>query len=898
MSYNGFFNTTLPFTPTPRNSLLIAVTISDYSADPTAFLNLVFSTGGGVIPTVTILETAWSASTEIFTGLYMVQLIPENMNTTLSVIDFFALFSPPGFVGPNAEIAIVFAEYDRLVRAGTSLDRSASFTDTSGTANIGTTIITTQAEELWVGVVGASDGYVGSSPTNGFSVANTASSGSSKPEDIGLTFIDRVVTTVGNVTADVTLPAPAAYTSVSAALFQRDTETPIIDNEFPVATSAGTEDTLLSFDIVSEDEVAGETLNVQIQVNADPPVDAIINGVFQTGWDEAGSTISPTSIDFRDGYSVVIDQTAQFFVTDTITVLVDAYNVFGDSALASYSFVIADFLGPQIINLFPAVNQTSIPINSNISFDIIDTGSGVDVNRLNVIVEARNAIFDGVVQTLFMGDVNEGFTGSISGISQGYSVNIDPSFTFFNNRSYNVIIDGYDLDGYQDGYNNVNLNYNFTTGNGTTVLPTAINEPYNHNITVFFSDEVQNDANLADPANYKIPGDAYVSAVSIDPTALTQVVLTADNLFGHEQFEIIVCNIKDAYGLDINPQLNRATLTIPEPDSDIDVSGFSGSLRTRDNILSIYGDDDYWYAATTGGLDVVNKTTLLNAGFILDGYGIVRVSADANNVYYQNRNPDDAYGIFQIPKSAFVEKVDVAGSVIGKYDQAELPTLAISELNTDDNDTLIVASGLGGFVGRGNDTFIYSSGTDVISAAIDSTGDTLYLATSSGTVEVYYNIRADGYGRSVPDFTYSTVSSPAILGAGELRKILVSTDTSLAESTSNTLYIASTDGVTRIETDESSPGSSETGGISVQYGVEGSGFDFNAIGGESNRVINMDINVEQLQLFVLTDDISEADLEDGLSMINLASNTVFTFIPTDELPPDISDIFFKKLAQS
>lgn len=61
----------------------------------------------------------------------------------------------------------------------------------------------------------------------------------------------------------------------------------------------------------------------------------------------------------------------------------------------SYWFkIIPDYTKPYIINRYPAVEAHSVTINTEITFDILDKGDGVDISTLNVYINNRQVLYN------------------------------------------------------------------------------------------------------------------------------------------------------------------------------------------------------------------------------------------------------------------------------------------------------------------------------------------------------------------------------------------------------------------------------------------------------------------------------------------------------------------------
>ena len=92
--------------------------------------------------------------------------------------------------------------------------------------------------------------------------------------------------------------------------------------------------------------------------------------------------------------------------------------------LTDYWFrIIPDYTTPYITNEDPSREEEDVVVNTNISFDIIDVGVGVDIDTLEFYVNARK--------------VN---TYSVSNISGGYHVSYNPSNNFYYGENVEVTV--------------------------------------------------------------------------------------------------------------------------------------------------------------------------------------------------------------------------------------------------------------------------------------------------------------------------------------------------------------------------------------------------------------------------------------------------------------------------
>lgn len=78
-----------------------------------------------------------------------------------------------------------------------------------------------------------------------------------------------------------------------------------------------------------------------------------------------------------------------------------------------------DTEGPVFGSFFPLSEAQGVSAGTNLSFQVTDAGAGVDLDTLSVTVNGSLAVS--------LGEFVTGFTGSISPITNGYSVTVNPS---------------------------------------------------------------------------------------------------------------------------------------------------------------------------------------------------------------------------------------------------------------------------------------------------------------------------------------------------------------------------------------------------------------------------------------------------------------------------------------
>jgi len=161
-------------------------------------------------------------------------------------------------------------------------------------------------------------------------------------------------------------------------------------------------------------------------------------------------------------------------------------------------------------------------------------------------------------------------------------------------------------------------------------LINAINVPFPVTVEAHFNSSMLEDYALVDPDNYLLDNGAYTTIVEIIDDK--QVRLHVENLFEHNFFTLTVRNVKNTSGEIIDSAYNSITFGIDRPSVPgfaLTITSANGRLKSGNNVLAIDESDDHWYLMTESGIDIVNKTSLRNEGYILDGYGF--------NTIYVNR---------------------------------------------------------------------------------------------------------------------------------------------------------------------------------------------------------------------------------------------------------------------
>lgn len=156
----------------------------------------------------------------------------------------------------------------------------------------------------------------------------------------------------------------------------------------------------------------------------------------------------------------------------------------------------------------------------------------------------------------------------------------------------------------------------------------AINSPHPTTVEVHFDQSMLADSNLSNPSSYLFNNGAYTTSVSVLDDKY--VLLVVENLFEYDFFTVSVSeNIKNIYNesmdtsnLSFTFQINRPSV----PEFALSISSTNGRLKSGTNVISADEDSSHWYIMTESGLDIIDKISLANVGFVLDGYGFTSIS--------------------------------------------------------------------------------------------------------------------------------------------------------------------------------------------------------------------------------------------------------------------------------
>jgi hypothetical protein len=206
-----------------------------------------------------------------------------------------------------------------------------------------------------------------------------------------------------------------------------DWAAPTIDTPFPAHTTLDVSETsLISFSTHDPSGSGIDSATINCTVNG---TDAIINGVFETGWDGVGSLIAANG---TDGYDVTIEKVDPMGSYELHTVIANADDNSGNSApQLLWWFRTEDYLGPLVAPVDPTNGQSAVPVTNHVIVDVTDEQL-VSSNSVKVEVDLGFGFVLAYEQGAFT-EFKSGYDGPDSGIttiSGGYRVTIDLTTDF------------------------------------------------------------------------------------------------------------------------------------------------------------------------------------------------------------------------------------------------------------------------------------------------------------------------------------------------------------------------------------------------------------------------------------------------------------------------------------
>ncbi len=113
-----------------------------------------------------------------------------------------------------------------------------------------------------------------------------------------------------------------------------------------------------------------------------------------TGWMDITSELVMDTTGTEAPFGIVImwDNTIAFHNSGTVTVFIEVYDTASPPnriEIVYWFTIVPDFLKPYVENELPVRNSYNVSVDTNISFDILDVGSGVDIDSIEVYVKGR-----------------------------------------------------------------------------------------------------------------------------------------------------------------------------------------------------------------------------------------------------------------------------------------------------------------------------------------------------------------------------------------------------------------------------------------------------------------------------------------------------------------------------
>jgi hypothetical protein len=608
----------------------------------------------------------------------------------------------------------------------------------------------------------------------------------------------------------------------------------------PNGTTGVNRNTLITVDVLDNLGVDVNTVDISVQGQS-----AVANGIVVAPFDIAVSTII-TVPGLVDGYRYVIDTENDFVFNEIVTIQVTAADIADNFSSASSIFTtFEDVTPPTLTGISPRDEQLEVSLRPEVTFTIRDAYD-VAFDLTNMDIGGEPVLRNGLIQSGFSMNLTRISGGTLGvGPGDGYSVIITPDADFHYNQTVAVRIEVYDRS---------QENQTIETISWTTVDP-------------------------APPVFQVIPGPGDTD-VAVD----TNIVFEA---------------FSDGYKIDIST-LNLFIDGIPAIlNNVVQIPNYVGTITTIVDAYHYRGEIDPRYLLSGSSHHSINisaeEPVSGNLG-VLDF--TFQTAPDAEN-------PDSLYighanGVKSIQVSSLSGYSTGVSNLMDGYYVYSIENAVLNYINR-----LIIGTRDAGAIFYSTNyawpTLFYSLGDEIIRAAItDQNNGTIYLANRSrGRIDVYYNILTDDEGRTQPDVFYSISDgyddgyALAGLFDGYFTDMAVTKGTSTINEGSNSIFVGTSSGVFRIETDESVPGNTEINGSIVSYGNSESVCEYKVLESTTNEIVAIDVNTETNHLYVATRS-PDPDDANSITYIDLATNARSGFIPEARLINRLmNDISFK-----
>ncbi len=211
-----------------------------------------------------------------------------------------------------------------------------------------------------------------------------------------------------------------------------DVDAPYVEEENPADGETGVSGaTDVVFHIKDYKNNAGVIPGLGVDINT---VEVTVDGIDYSLAGPNTFSYSGTSED----YTITIDPVSEFPENYTVNVSVDGGDLHSPAnvmATHNYSFMTSDNDAPFVDNEDPTPDSVDVVQDSNVVFQIHDTGAGVDLN--NLVVEVAG-------ETYTLSGANT-FTATPISAPNDYEITIDPITDFSDGQAILVQIDAQDL---------------------------------------------------------------------------------------------------------------------------------------------------------------------------------------------------------------------------------------------------------------------------------------------------------------------------------------------------------------------------------------------------------------------------------------------------------------------
>jgi len=592
-------------------------------------------------------------------------------------------------------------------------------------------------------------------------------------------------------------------------------------------------DVFITVDVRDALGVDRDSVNITIQESP-----AVSGGIGVSPFDVYISEIE-TSPGVVDGYRFIIDTEFDFGFEETVTVFVSGKDIFDNYASQTSTFITyKDTTPPTITSIFPRDGQEEVSLRPDIGFTVRD-GYDIDFDRLNVSVNGDAAVIDGVPTRWY----NLNYTrieGGTPGVApgDGYNYVVSPKKDFDYNATVNVAIMAFDASQGNKAYEEVSW---------YTVSP----NPPRFDMVPTAGSTVDVDTNIW----FEIFDDGYNIDINSLNVFIDEVPMILNNVVQSPDYEGSVTTV-DGYHYYMGV-INPRFLLAPEYNHTL-------TINAREDVSGNLGQLSYQF--TTGGAPNNPKTI-----YIGDQDGVQSIVVNDISGSSVPTTLVDGYHVYDVCTKSL------------KY----INRLAIA---TRDSGAILYSTNYS------MNSMHYSVGDEIIKVQLTTNHNgTLYLLNKSRErIDVYYNILYDDVGRSTPDVYYGT-DGYALSGIddGYFTDMVVTEGTSTVKDGSNSIFLGTSTGAFRIETEESVPGSTEIAGQVTSYGIANSSRDYKILDGTTNYVVALDVNTRLNHLYVATRSESSDD-DNAITYIDLSNNSYDGSIPEERLIHRlINDISFK-----